>query len=383
MRKMRAWIMAVFAVSMVLSLAGCGKDSSSLVPTYTIGGLVSGYTGTGLVLQNNGTDDLMVSTGSTTFVFVTKIAMGASYNVTVSTQPTDTTPYKVCAVTGGTGNVSSANVTNVLVTCTTSSWETLAAYSNQANFTDFTPAGESTLYTGESSSMYVYSFPTASVPLGVFTEVAATPVSFNSYDGFAWVGDKLFMAQDNTMYVYDITGDAWSTPVTNLTHTHNMSQATGDDSGYVYSMATSTAQLLKYNTVNNTFVYIDAPDDVLSTSEPRAAWDSKTKRVYLMDYNTSTAFYAFNPADNTFTLLADMPLGSESTDAFCSDRRGRIFTGDHISSSMYMYTAATDSWDTIPAPPFAIGNSPACTISADGWLYLSNSGGDFARIKVF
>ena len=83
-------------------------------PAYSVGGTVSGLTGT-VVLQDNGGDNLAVAaTGS--FTFPTKLASGAAYAVTVKTQPTGQT----CAVSGGTGTVGTANVTSVAVTCTTS-----------------------------------------------------------------------------------------------------------------------------------------------------------------------------------------------------------------------------------------------------------------------
>src|SRR5699024_9363203 len=51
------------------------------------------------------------------FTFATQIAAGATYNVTVKTQPTGT-PSQTCSVSGGSGTVGSAAVTSVSVTCT-------------------------------------------------------------------------------------------------------------------------------------------------------------------------------------------------------------------------------------------------------------------------
>src|SRR3954453_5742796 len=53
---------------------------------FTIGGNVAGLAGTGLVLQNNGADNLSV-TASGTFTFATAVKSGAAYAVTVLTQP--------------------------------------------------------------------------------------------------------------------------------------------------------------------------------------------------------------------------------------------------------------------------------------------------------
>ena len=84
--------------------------------TYSVGGTVSGLSGT-VVLQDNGGDDLNVSSNGA-FTFATPLPTGAAYNVTVKTNPSG----QSCSVSGGTGTVASANVTNVAVTCTTSTY---------------------------------------------------------------------------------------------------------------------------------------------------------------------------------------------------------------------------------------------------------------------
>ena len=88
--------------------------------TYSIGGTLAGLTGSGLVLQDNAGNDLRVAAGGGTFSFSTPIASGATYQVTVKTQPT--APSQTCAVTAATGTVVSANITNVVVTCTTNAY---------------------------------------------------------------------------------------------------------------------------------------------------------------------------------------------------------------------------------------------------------------------
>lgn len=82
----------------------------------TVGGSVSGLIGGGLVLQDNGADNFSVSgTGNVPFTFVTPLSPGATYAVTVLTQPKN--PPQVCSVVNGSGTVTS-NVNNVQVSCT-------------------------------------------------------------------------------------------------------------------------------------------------------------------------------------------------------------------------------------------------------------------------
>jgi hypothetical protein len=87
--------------------------------TYTVGGNVSGLAGSGLVLQLNGGNNLPVAANGS-FTFPTALADGTAYVVTVGTQPSS--PTQTCAVTNGSGTIAGANVTNVVVTCTTNTY---------------------------------------------------------------------------------------------------------------------------------------------------------------------------------------------------------------------------------------------------------------------
>ena len=82
-------------------------------PTFTVGGTISGLSGT-VVLENNGGNDLSTSANGA-FAFSTPLAQGAAYNVTVQTNPSGQT----CTVANPSGTVAAANVTNVSVTCVT------------------------------------------------------------------------------------------------------------------------------------------------------------------------------------------------------------------------------------------------------------------------
>jgi hypothetical protein len=82
---------------------------------YTIGGTVTGLAGTGLILQDNGGDNITI-TGNTAFTFPTTIAKGLTYNVAVFASPSN--PVQTCTVSGGQG-IATANVTTVVITCST------------------------------------------------------------------------------------------------------------------------------------------------------------------------------------------------------------------------------------------------------------------------
>lgn len=95
---------------------------TTVTPTYTVGGTLSGLSGT-VVLQNNSGDNLTItSTGG--FTFSTSITDGSSYSVTVSSHPSN----QFCFVSSGSGSVASANVTAVSVGCIGASSVNLRTY---------------------------------------------------------------------------------------------------------------------------------------------------------------------------------------------------------------------------------------------------------------
>ena len=110
---------------LALFMVGCGgggsTDGSPPAP-YTVGGIVTGLSGSGLVLHLAGGADLPIS-ASGAFTFPTHLPSGASYAVTVKSSPTS--PLQVCTVAGGVGTIAATNVTNVDVTCTSTSAYTI------------------------------------------------------------------------------------------------------------------------------------------------------------------------------------------------------------------------------------------------------------------
>jgi uncharacterized repeat protein (TIGR03803 family) len=117
-RRALQWICSLSALA---ALNGCnqdgieGADPASTAPAaiYTVGGRASGLgSGSMLTLLDNGSDPLKI-TASGSFVFTSAVAGNAGYAVSVGMQPTGQT----CTVTGGKGTIGTANVTNVVVTC--------------------------------------------------------------------------------------------------------------------------------------------------------------------------------------------------------------------------------------------------------------------------
>lgn len=87
---------------------------SCVINSFAVWGQVSGLTGSGIVLQNNGADDLSIA-GNGPVKFLSKLPSGAAYNVTILSQPAE--PELICSVTGGAGKIENADVTTIAVGC--------------------------------------------------------------------------------------------------------------------------------------------------------------------------------------------------------------------------------------------------------------------------
>jgi 6-phosphogluconolactonase (cycloisomerase 2 family) len=142
---------------------------------YTVSGTITGYSGTGtaLVLSDNGTDTFpaagtvpaYVVGGTATFTFPTKLINGAAYVVTVQTQPQ--TPAQYCTVANGTGSITAANVTNVVVSCRNEGQFAFVADGGAATVNSFTIASN----TGALGFVDTASMPAGSNPDGIAVEV--------------------------------------------------------------------------------------------------------------------------------------------------------------------------------------------------------------------
>src|SRR3984957_11001943 len=129
--------------------------------SYTLAGTVTGLTADGLVLQNNGGDNLTVNANAATFQFSAPIAAGGGYSVAALAQPAGLT----CTVSNGSGTNVRADVTNVSVTCSAST---------------FTVGGTVTGLTASGLVVQDNGGGNLTVPTGASSFVFAPPVAYGS-----------------------------------------------------------------------------------------------------------------------------------------------------------------------------------------------------------
>jgi hypothetical protein len=106
---MKYRLLAFCSVSAALLLCGCANDGAG----YIVAGTVKGLNATGLVLQDNGTDNLIVPIAASSFQFPARVKFGGNYDVTVASQP----PGVTCTVTHGSGTNVQGTITAVAVAC--------------------------------------------------------------------------------------------------------------------------------------------------------------------------------------------------------------------------------------------------------------------------
>ena len=108
-RIMKYRLLAFCSVSAALLLCGCANDGAG----YIVAGTIKGLNATGLVLQDNGTDNLIVPIAASSFQFPARVKFGGNYDVTVASQP----PGVTCTVTHGSGTNVQGTITAVAVAC--------------------------------------------------------------------------------------------------------------------------------------------------------------------------------------------------------------------------------------------------------------------------
>ena len=185
-------LVGLLAVITTVSVSACGSGSvAGAGATYTVGGTVTGLaSGQSVTLLDNNVGSLAVSANGS-FTFPTSVAVGGSYGVTVATQPGGQT----CSVANGSGGALAANVTGVIVNCSTNSTGVLALLAGNPygpGRLDGTGAAASFSYpigvaVDGAGNVYVADANNNTIreitPAGVVTTLAGTAGVYGSADG--------------------------------------------------------------------------------------------------------------------------------------------------------------------------------------------------------
>ena len=225
---MRLHFALLLAPLLVTSLASCGGGSAPSA-TYTIGGMVTGLGGSGLVLRNSGGLALPISAPGG-FTFAGALTSGAAYSVAVATQPVS--PSQICVVTNGTGTVEGADVTDVTVACTGGPFTTLLNQPPEAGYLALILTDGSVMMQSINDAGVFYNLTPAAdggYINGTWHQLARPPAGYAAYAGSQAVladGRVLFVGGEfnqnqyslpfapsgltNMCAVYDPVTDRWT-----------------------------------------------------------------------------------------------------------------------------------------------------------------------------
>lgn len=412
-----------------LALAGCGGGgggggSNSPPPptTYSIGGNVTGLTGTGLVLQDNGGDNLSVSAAGS-FTFATKLASGASYSVTVMTQPSGQT----CTVASGSGTVS-GNVTTVAVSCTSSGSNvtiggtvtgltgTVVLQDNGGDNLSVTQNGPFTfataLATGTAYAVTVLTQPsgqTCTVTSGTGTTASAnvTNVAVACSAATASAGKFAYVANngDYTIDAYSIDPTsgalkAVGTPITDGSMTSGPAAVSLAPNGkWAYSATDNGLHIYAYSIDQTTggLTQIGSPVSTgftVGMAFPDIAVDAASAHLYVASAGDGKVAGFAIQSDGSLQPLTGSPYtagaGASAIPAFSPNGKF-LYVMDRTGNAVSGYAIQSDgSLVAIAGSPFSIGTTPAgiagptwISFTPDGkWAYVADTDGTDA-LSIF
>ncbi len=307
----RSLVSLAIAAAAAFGLSACGGGGgTSVAPpaaTYTVGGAVSGLTGSGLVLQDNGGGDLTVA-GDGSFAFATPLASGATYDVTVKSQPT--VPGQTCSIANGTGTVVDANVSSVAVTCvgfaprfayvTNENSATVVAYAVDAASGALTPVANGSSAAGSKPRTVVVD------PTGSFAYVANFGVPANLATGAPRIDGNL-----STYTVNAATGVLTPTG-TVAAGTHPVSLAVDPTGKFAYAANGGSSNISAYSIspTTGTLVSIAGSPFASATGPVAVKIDPAGKFLYAVNQASGVSAYAIDATTGALALVGGSPYGA-------------------------------------------------------------------------
>ena len=378
---------------------------------YTISGKVQGLVGSGLVLQDtlqdNSADDLNVSADGN-FTFNTAITDGETYAVSVKTQPTG--PAELCAVAYATGRVSGADISNLVVSCTTKAYTIggsvvglkgggLVLQNNSGDDLSISADGGFTFNTvvadGGSYAVTVATQPTSPAQ----TCEAYTPSGSGVSADVTTV--RILCHGDIPRFAYALNGD-------NTLSIYTLNASTGQLRNHGYVVSTSGSVVVD---PSNRFVYVahvvgsgDISGEVSSyainpnTGELTSIGttvkagslpygitvDPSGRFVYVPNYNSNDiSVFSIDPVSGALTTGTSVPAGAQPG-SVAVDPTGRFaYVANINSDNVSVYSIDPSSGALTTGATVSAGKTPfSITIDPSGkYVYVPNYGS--SDVSVF
>ncbi len=310
---------ALICVTASCLIAACDSDLGLAGSAYTVGGTVSGLSGSNLVLEYaTGTESSSATISSNgNFAFSRRVANGTVYSVTVESQPVN--PAQICTVNNGSGTVNGADVTNVVVSCGQTG--RFAYVANKLS---------------NSISAYMVSSTT-----GALTPVAGSPfVSTGSQPDSVWVGPG-----GNFLYVAN----------------------SGSNDLSLFSIS-GTGLLNPLGTVPTGV----APNHIVV--DPTGSY------LYVSNYSSNDiSAYAINASNGGLTEISGspFPVGVAPTSLAINGQFLYVANYGSRSVSVLQVSSSNGALSDVAGSPFAAGTGPiSIAIDSSGaFAYVANEGG--------
>jgi 6-phosphogluconolactonase (cycloisomerase 2 family) len=341
-------------------------------PTYSVGGTVTGLSGT-LKLSDNGTDTLTV-TASGTFTFAGQLASGATFAVLVAVQPAGQT----CTISNATGTIANSDVTTVAVTCAAAAPQFAYVANNfDANVSALSinsSTGALTAVTGSPFGM----------PYQGVNSVAATPAVV--------VATTAAIIGNGTVSVWTINpGTGGLTPATGSPYVISGGGAsvTVNAAGTVAYVPYNADAILAYSidaTTGALTAVTGSPFATGSTGSPGAiAINPAGTFAYVPNSNATLSGFSIDPISGALTPLTGSPFAASQTN-FLTIAGGIAYavnsSGDTISA--YSINSSTGALTAVAGSPFATGSNPnyIAVNPAGTFLYVSNRSGSVSAYSI-
>ncbi len=277
------------------------NSSSFPSPLFSIGGTVSGLTGSGLVIQNNGSETLNL-TSNGVFTFSRNQNSNSTYAVTVITNPSS--PTQSCSISNGTGTISNSNISNINLVCTIINAPTGLIYSTANYILRQNVAINSILPTllGSISSCTA----TPSLPSGLSInnstcEISGTPSSVQALINYTISANNLAGNSTTNINISVQTG-IYRIFITSSNYNGNLIAAGGGANGAIAADNLCNMDTNKPNTSNYKAM-------ILETTNRRALtlinWILLPNTTYIRSSDSVTIFTTNGASIFTFGLLTN------------------------------------------------------------------------------
>jgi 6-phosphogluconolactonase (cycloisomerase 2 family) len=353
-------------VTVVCVAAGGGTSPTS----YHVGGTVTGLSGSGLAVTDNGGDKLTIAANGT-FVFATALSAGAPYAVAVASQPTS--PAQTCTVTNGTGAVSASDITNVAVVC--------VAAGGGTSPTSYHVGGTVTGLSGSGLAVTDNGGDKLTISAnGTF--VFATALSATAPYGVAVASQPTNPAQ--TCTVTNGTGTVGASDITNVTIACTTDPANIPRFVYVPSPADNTVSIYA---VDQTTSALRARGYVLAGNSPNSiALTPNSKFAYVANFvSNNVSAYTVDASSGNLVPVAGGPFAAGGTAPFAAivhPSGSFVYTvnqgssGDPGTLSVFRIDSASGVLNVTQGSPWVANARQPCTIAFDpsgGFAYIPSS----------